>query len=328
MKYASIDIGTNTLRLLVAEVDSRGALKPLIYDRAITRLGGGYTEGHGIDGGSAERTLSALEAFKEVLTGEAVESVVATATSVVRRARNRDRFLREIEERTGIRAEVISGEEEARLSLIGVLSVLNDTSGRMLVVDIGGGSTEFIAAEGGALLGSWSMEMGVVHLTEDYLKNDPPEERELRSMEASVSGVLRELKARMEAAHMEPSLYGGGGGSTGARLVGTAGTITTLAALDQDLDVYDRDKINNYTLTRERVAELYRGLAGITMREREKILSLEKGREDLIIPGSAIVFLTMEAFGFGEMTVSDAGLLEGIIIDGVRKGAETEQTEV
>jgi len=110
--------------------------------------------------------------------------------------------------------------------------------------------------------------------------------------------------------------------------VGTAGTITTLAALDQDLDVYDRDKINNYTLTRERVAELYRGLAGITMREREKILSLEKGREDLIIPGSAIVFLTMEAFGFGEMTVSDAGLLEGIIIDGVRKGAETEQTEV
>ncbi|MBI5491330.1 MAG: exopolyphosphatase [Deltaproteobacteria bacterium] len=308
--YASIDIGTNTLRLLIAGEEG-GRLKPLIYKRAITRLGGKYTDEAGIDKDSANRTFEALEDFKKIISENNAQEVLAFATSVVRRARNRDWFTGEVFRRTGIKISVISGDEEARLSLLGVLSVIEDRNGRKLVMDIGGGSTEFIFTDGANIAGAWSMEMGVVHLTEEYLKSDPPGERDLCALESEIKGVISELKALMKKEAVEPLEYSG---KKGAVFVGTAGTITTLAALDQDLVVYDRERINNYTLTKEKVGEMYRRLSGMRLKEREKILTLEKGREDLIIPGSAITLLTMESFGFNEIKVSDAGLLEGIII--------------
>lgn len=317
MKYASIDIGTNTLRLLIAEAGADGSLKPLIYKRGITRLGGGYTEDKGIDKASAERTFAALEDFKRVISENNVADVLATATSVVRRARNRDWFLSEVSKRAGIRVAVISGDEEARLSLLGVLSVIDGGSGKRVVMDIGGGSTEFIFTEGTEIKGAWSMEMGVVHLTEAHLKGDPPTHQELETLEGEIKGVIEELKKLMAKGVVDPIEYSG---AKGAEFVGTAGTITTLAALDQNLDVYDRRRINNYTLKKARVRQMYEYLSGLKLNEREKILTLEKGREDLIIPGSAITLLTMDAFGFDDMKVSDAGLLEGIILKRIKAG--------
>lgn len=315
MKYASIDIGTNTLRLLIAGAEGEGKIKPLIYERAITRLGGNYTEDKGIDRDSAERALKALESFASEIKKAGVDDVTAVATSVVRRARNREAFINEVFNRTGIKINVISGGEEARLALLGVLSVLKDGSGNRVVMDIGGGSTEFIFTKGNELKGSWSMEMGVVHLAEKHLKSDPPKESELRALEEEVASVIDGLRVGMEEGGVSPFDYCA---EKDCVFVGTAGTITTLAALDQDLQIYDRDRINNYTLTRERIREMYGQLSGLKLREREAILSLEKGREDLIIPGSAITLIVMEAFGFKWMKVSDAGLLEGIIIDKAR----------
>ncbi|MBI5888569.1 MAG: exopolyphosphatase [Deltaproteobacteria bacterium] len=317
MKYAAIDIGTNTLRLLIAEADSSGRLSPLVYRRAITRLGGSYTESAGIDPMSAQRTFAALEEFKRVIDEVGVESVEAAATSVVRRAGNKKWFLSEIEKKTGISVSVISGEEEARLSLLGVLSVLNDPRGcdtprgRRLVMDIGGGSTEFIATDDGGIRGVWSMEMGVVHLTETHLKSDPPQDAEIKALRGEIGAVMGELKAGMANAGVNPADYSM---ASGAVFVGTAGTVTTLAALDQGLEVYDRTRINNATLSRPRVERLYRYLVGLTLRERQTVLNLEKGREDLIISGALIAIAAMDEFGFEEIKVSDAGLLEGIVI--------------
>lgn len=313
MKYASIDIGTNTLRLLIAEIDSSGRLSPLVYRRAITRLGGSYTESVGIDRMAAQRAFAALEGFKRVIDEVGVESIEAAATSVVRRAKNKEWFLNEIEKKAGISVSVISGEEEARLSLLGVLSVLNDPNGRRLVMDIGGGSTEFIATDDSGIRGVWSMEMGVVHLTETHLTSDPPSEAEIKALCAEIGAVIVELKSGMANAGVMPSDYSA---ASGAVFVGTAGTVTTLAALDQGLEVYDRTLINNATLSRPRVERLYRYLVGLTLKERQTVLNLEKGREDLIVSGALIAIAAMDEFGFEEIKVSYAGLLEGIIIAG------------
>jgi len=317
MKYASIDIGTNTLRLLVAEPDDDGLARPLLYDREVTRLGGGYSDEKGLSLEAVDRTLDVLERFKSRVEEQGAELVSAVATSVVRRAVNRDWFTAEIRERTGIETRVIDGDEEARLSLAGVRTVLSDPSGRFLLMDIGGGSTEFIASAGGAAVGVWSMEMGVVHLAEKYLKGDPPSGAGLSSMECEIKETAAELKRRMLRKRVEPSVFSA---YRGAALVGTAGTATTLAAIDQHLKEYERQRINNYVLDRESVGRIYRRLSRMRLRERVSAVGIEKGREDVIIPGAAIVLQVMEYFGFGSMVVSDAGLLEGIIVERLSAG--------
>jgi len=310
MKYASIDTGTNTLRLLIAEKAPDGALKPLLYKRAITRLGGGYTLETGMDSAAMERSIKALTEFGKIISDYGAERVRATATSVVRRAVNRDFFIGEVRKRAGIEIEVIDGLTEAGLTLLGVNSVITGEAARSLVMDIGGGSTEFIVTRDGASIGAWSLEMGVVRLTENFLGHDPPQGGELHAMENEIRGAISGLRERMRAEGVNPALYNG----SKTLFIGTAGTITTLAALDQDLDEYERDKINNYTLSKQRIDFFYKYLAGLTIKEKKGLAPLEKGREDLIIPGAAITKITMEAFGFNEVRVSDAGLLEGLII--------------
>jgi exopolyphosphatase/guanosine-5'-triphosphate,3'-diphosphate pyrophosphatase len=343
VKYASIDIGTNTLRLLIAEPEPTG-LRPLLYKRAITRLGGGYTETNGIDRGSAERTIRTLGGFKKAIEENGVHRVIAVATSVVRRAVNRDWFLSEALKRTSLQISVIDGSEEAWLAVLGVLSVIGSGDGdARFVMDIGGGSTEFILTRGSEVVGSWSMEMGVVHLTEDHLKSDPPQKGELKAMKEEIADIISGLKEQMRRDVGEPSVppetvpdrtvpdrtvqdrtvpdrtvqdrtVPDRTVPDRTVLVGTAGTITTLAALDQDIASYDPAKINNYTLTLGAVKGMYERLSRLKFAEREEILTLEKGREDLIIPGSAIVLSVMDSFGFDTMKVSDAGLLEGLIL--------------
>jgi len=319
-KYASIDIGTNTLRLLIAEAGKDGELKPLVYERVITRLGGGFSGKDGIDRASAERTFRALEKFKKLIDGYGAAKKSAVATSVVRRAKNRDWFLKEISERTGLTVSVISGKKEAELSFLGVLSVIGALQKKdKLVMDIGGGSTEFILTGGMDIRGVWSMEMGVVHLAENHLKGDPPEKHELEGLGREIKGVIEDLKKSMKEKGISVEKYSE---KANAEIIGTAGTITTLAAIDQDLAEYDRDKINNYILKKSRIEGIYNRLVSCTLMEREKILSLEKGREDLIIPGALIVLNVMGSFGFDSMRVADAGLLEGAIINELCLAAE------
>ncbi len=316
MKYATIDTGTNTLRLLIAEPGPGGGLRPLLYKRAITRLGGGYTVEAGMATEAMERSISALTEFGHIIRDQGVQQLRATATSVVRRARNSDVFIQEVKNRAGIEIEVIDGMEEARLTLMGVNSVISEPAERSLVMDIGGGSTEFIATLKGESIGAWSLEMGVVRLTERFFNSDPPCRDELFAMEREINEVISGLFRQMTADGVDPVQYYGGGG---VEFIGTAGTVTTLAALDQDLEEYDRAKINNHTLSRQSVEYFYKYLSGLTISEKESILMLEKGREDLIIPGIAITLAVLHRFGFQAVKVSDAGLLEGLIIEMMKK---------
>ncbi len=320
MKRASIDIGTNTLRLLIAEVGVDGKIEPLLCKRAITRLGGGYTEKVGISEEAAERSMKALSRFAEVIISEGLETENATvsATSVMRRACNAESIVRRVKERTGLEIEIITGEQEASLSMLGVTSVLSLESllarRPILTIDIGGGSTEFIASSGSItgpeIKGAWSLELGVVHLSEQYLLSDPPKQEELVNMTEEIEGVIGVLKAQMKADGIDLEKYY----SKDAIFVGTAGTVTTLAAIEMKMDEYDPDRINNYTLTEEGIEVIFDRLKRLTLKEREKIPSIEKGREDLIVTGIAIILLAMRAFGFKELVVSDAGLLEGLLL--------------
>lgn len=312
MRVASVDIGTNTLRLLIADVDD-GTIRPVLYKRAITRLGGGYGDERGIDPASARRALQVLVDYAGVIKEHAVELVLPVATSVVRKAVNRAEFVKEASLLLGASVRVINGEEEAGLSVAGVLSIIDPPGGKMIVMDIGGGSTEyaFVPGDKGGFT-AFSMEMGVVHLTESRLKNDPPTDAEARELSADIDSVLADLRARACDRGLDHAAYSSRGGS---RLVGTAGTVTTLASVALGLMDYDPKKINNCVLPKRAVEDIYSRLLSMTIMERGELLSLEKGREDLIVSGAAIVLRTMDAFGFDSLTVSDAGLLEGIIYD-------------
>lgn len=317
MKFAAIDIGTNTLRLLIAEkAPTKHAMKPLGYKRTITRLGGGYTEDKGIDAESAERTFRALEDFKADIDKHEVEPehIRAVATSVVRKAGNAEWFIEEVKKRTGLIVEVISGVEEARLSFMGVVFVL-ETRGlmdqRRLVMDIGGGSTEFIISSGMEIKAMWSTELGVVALTEKHLQTDPPTKDELSSLGSEVDAGIDDLKRGMGEIELDPGMISK---EEGFELVGTAGTITTLAAIGQKLTEYAPHKVNNYILTKVQLKDIYENLLSMPNKERLNIIGIEAGREDLIISGCVVAQKVMDAFGFEFIKVSDGGLLEGIIL--------------
>lgn len=307
MKLASIDIGTNTLRLLIGEVDSDGHIRDTVLERKITRLGGGF-DGRFLHPDAKRRTLAALRQFAKTLTQNDVSKVKASATSIAREALDGRDFIDEIRQKTGIVVEIISGNREAALTLKGVLSTLNGKERPALIFDIGGGSTEYIAAEKGKIEALSSLQMGVVSLAEKHLKSDPPAKSDISAISKTVEEFLDHLNAglpELAAVAAKP----------GAILVGTAGTVTTLAAIDQKLDVYDSRKINNYILTKTSVEALFESLSARTHSERAAIAALEEGRADLIIPGAIIVLKTMERFGLDELVVSDYGLLEGLLLD-------------
>ena len=204
--------------------------------------------------------------------------------------------------------EVIGEEEEASLALKGVLSCVTVRTGYALAFDIGGGSTEYILSDLAKPLYSESLKLGVVHATETFLKSDPPKEEEVDKLSAHVEGMLRPFPKRLAETGLRGKLPPENSDIT---LIGTAGTITTLAAMDQGLTAYDPSKINNHVLSYKTVKRLFTIMLPLTLSERRRLKALEGGREDLIIAGTIIVLKTMDVFGFEKMLVSDGGLLEG-----------------
>lgn len=309
---ASIDIGTNTFRLLISELNDNGQLHQRVIKREITRLGGGFTATGGLTEDSMARGIATLSAFSGLLREHKVDEVRAVATSVVREARNGREFVRKVKEKTGLDVEVIDGDEEALLALKGVLSCITLNTSYALVFDIGGGSTEYILSSLGNPVYSESLKLGVVHEAERFLHSDPTKEEEIEKVSNHVVEILKPFLDNLVQNGLEKRLPPENMDIT---LIGTAGTITTLAALDQGLEIYDPFRINNYLLTHDRVKRLLNDIYPLALSERRRLLSLEGGREDLIVAGTVIVLKTMEVFGFKEMMVSDGGLLEGVLID-------------
>ncbi len=310
--FASIDLGTNTVRLLVAKRDSKG-FKQLYSNQVITRLGEGLSNGGILIDKAMERTIVTVLKFKDEAMRYNPSAIWVVATSAVRVAKNRTEFIERLKSVTGLQLEVIPWEEEARMTLLGVFSsnlplpLLNKegSKGRAIIFDIGGGSTEYVFTENKKLVNSVGTDLGVVHLSEKYIKTDPVDEEELLKLEAVIADKIKNVRDRINSSLITHH---------SSLLIGTAGTVTTLAALDLNLYPYAPSKINGYILKLKNVKKLLDRLKKMPLKERRNIPALEKGREDLIIPGAVIVIKTMEILGFDSMVVSDYGLREGIIL--------------
>lgn len=305
MILAGIDIGTNTLRLLIAETGPQ-PFRQLFSDRTITRLGQGLDRSGALAPDAQERTLSALARFAEQVRLHSATALAAVGTSALRMAGNTPDFIRAAKARAGIEVRVITGDEEARLTLLGVRSALGPgpagRSGTCLVLDIGGGSTELILARSGGESAVRSLPLGAVYLTERFIHHDPPRQDEINGLRNAVRETLR-------------SLDGPGGAVLPAALIGTAGTITTLTAMHLGMNEYDPERINGSRLTKQVIDRLVASLAAKDLLERRVMKGLEPGREDIILAGAVVVQEVMERAGAADLLVSEGGLREGIVLD-------------
>lgn len=310
---AAIDLGTNTVRLLIADISPEGSLAPIRRERIITRLGEGFHRSGCISEAASARSLEALHTFQRIISQYGVARLFPVATSVVRDAGNGREFIARAAHATGISIKIASGTEEAYLTHAGVLSLIAAPE-RCTVVDIGGGSTELVLSDKGVPARTASIPLGVVHLAERLLLSDPPAAPELTLLK---SFIRKQLSAHLIPA-FSPSPDLAGPQECSIPLLGTAGTITTLAAIDQHLRHYDPDRINGYRLWRRRIAAIYRHLCGLPACDRTALPGMERGREDLIVPGALLLMEIMRFFRSEIITVSDGGLLEGILVDAHR----------
>jgi exopolyphosphatase/guanosine-5'-triphosphate,3'-diphosphate pyrophosphatase len=306
MRLATIDLGSNTVRLLVADVDPHTrAWRVVETAQRVTRLGEGLAASGRLGPGPAERTTAVVGEYVVRARRASAERVLIVATSAVREAANGADFAAGLERATGERVRVVSGEEEAALTLAGVLSGLGDggaSGGGMLIFDVGGGSTEFVLARGGEAVAAISLRLGVVDLAERYPFREAVDWARYRAMYAEIADRLAgELPAEIR-------------GTRPDRLVGTAGTATTLAALDLGLAAYDAARVQGHALARGAIEDLLARLGALTVAERGALPCLEPGRADLIVGGTAIVLATMELLGVDVLVVSDWGLREGILV--------------
>lgn len=303
MRIAAIDVGTNTIRLLVADPDPARGYRPVFATQEITRLGQGLRADRQLQPEPVRRSLEAVRRFARLARSHGAERVVAIGTSALREARNAETLLAPAG-RLGLEFRVISGEEEAALTLLGVRASLRQLPPHLLMLDIGGGSTEFLLAEGARIRATVTTGLGSVRLTEAYLASDPPTPEELGRLRTAVDARIHAL-GQGELPAFPPD----------GVLVGTGGTITTLAAIDLGLAQYDPDRVNGHLLSRARIASLLEELASLPLARRLAVPGLEPGRADIILAGAIVCLLAMECFGFGELRVSEGGLREGILLD-------------
>ena len=303
MRLASIDIGTNTLRLFICESHAR-RLKPLYKDRVITRLGGGFSQKKKlIPDSSIRRSIDAISEFSRVIEKYRVERLRAVATSVVRESANGDVFVGMVRDETGIDVEIISATEEARFMVLGVLNSVVVESTRKVIIDIGGGSTEFVVLNGDVIENIISTNLGVVHLTEQFLGDKVAVKGDLETLANFIDKSFKQNLSTEDLTSKKD-----------LKLIATAGTPTTLAAIEIGLKEYDAGLVNGFVLNRDAVNRIFNRLIRLTAEERLQVSGLEKGREDVIIPGTLILLKSMELFSTDEVIVSDGGLLEGIAI--------------
>jgi len=298
---ASIDIGSNTARLLILESTGDQKFNLLVSKRNITRLGEGIDTQGKLTEHRMQTTLKVLSGFRQICLENGDPPLFAVATSAVREASNGQEFVRLAKKETGIDIKIITWEEEARLTLEGVYWKIPHENRRVITFDIGGGSTEFILSEGENIKDFCSTSLGVVRLTEKFITQHPVDEKEYHSLQNHLQDELQTVKNKLSA--FLPEL-----------LIGTAGTVTTLAALKENIYPYDPEKIHGSTFSRPEAESILDDLKGKSLSQRLLLKPMEPGREDLIIAGTAIVLETMRVFGCEILTVSEYSLREGLIL--------------
>ena len=287
LRVAAIDLGTNTTRLIVADVTD-GTVDPVLRRTTITRLGEGVDARRRLLPLPITRVRNCLSDYRRELESLGAERALVVATSAVRDAENGEAFLGEIEWSYGFKTRLLTGEEEAELTLRGVGGV----DEAAVVVDIGGGSTELITSRQ-----RLSTELGSVRLTERFLESDPPAASELEELARAIRSLLQEHDLSAE------------------RGIGVAGTVTSLAALDLGLVEYDPERVHGHALSREAVERQLERLAALPLAERREVPGLEPERAPVIVAGAAILLEVMRHFGLEEIEVSERDLLDGAALE-------------
>jgi exopolyphosphatase/guanosine-5'-triphosphate,3'-diphosphate pyrophosphatase len=288
--------------LLIADLSPGGKLIEVRSERRILRLGEGVDRAKQLSVVAMDRVLQCLKEWREIIDALHVDAMAVVATSAVRDAANRDEFLDSVKREAGFDVELISGEEEARRTMMGIRSGLPVGVADVLALDVGGGSTEFILDSPCQNPVVRSIDIGVVRLCERLLHHDPPTDGEVQQAREWVAKETKAAVAEM-------------GSYQTATFVGTAGTITSLAAMAQKLPTYEPARIHNYRLRLDTIQELEQTLLSRRKADRVGLPGLEKGREEVIAAGAIIIRTVMETLGVSNVLVSDLGLREGVLIE-------------
>ncbi|MCK8817001.1 Ppx/GppA family phosphatase [Natroniella sulfidigena] len=288
MSVAAIDIGTNSVRLLIAQQEGK-QLKRLASKLETPRLGAGICQNDYLNQDAIERTIEVLKGYQKIVEQFDASSYVV-ATSAVRDATNQQEFLQQVKEETGFEIKVVSGEEEARLSYLGITSSITHLEEQVLAVDIGGGSTEFIYGVKDELEEYTSINLGAVRLTEKY-------DDDFDKINLVAEKMIKEAIDNKDC----------------VQLLGVGGTVTTLVAIELELEPYNRKKVDGYFLTKSSIERIFNKLSCLSLAERKKIIGLQPKRADIILAGIIILLKIMEETNLEQIQVSEAGILEGII---------------
>jgi exopolyphosphatase/guanosine-5'-triphosphate,3'-diphosphate pyrophosphatase len=308
VRVAVVDIGTNSTRLLVADVAGDGAVTELERHTRVTRLGDRVDKTGRLADDAMARVLDALAAYRDLIDRRAAATTVAVLTSAVRDAANGSAFAARVRDDYGLDARTIPGDEEARLTFLGATSERPpDDATPTVVIDIGGGSTEFVVGAGHEVGFHVSTQAGVVRHTERYIASDPPTRAELDALAGDVRAIF---EAQVPAEVRD---------STRAAIA-VAGTATSLAAIDLDLECYDSNRVHGHSLSVDRCAEILERLAALPEPERRRVRGLHPDRAPTIVAGVVMLIEALRAFGLDCTEVSEHDILRGAALEAVHRG--------
>ena len=307
-RIAVVDLGTNSTRLLVADVTAGRLLDELERRSVVTRLGAGVDATGRLAEAAQQRVFETLAGYRELADRHGAARSVAVATSAVRDAANGHEFQEAVRERFGFDIRTLSGEEEARLTFLGATARSATGTGAVLVIDIGGGSTELVVGSPGKVPDFHvSTNLGSVRQTERHLTADPPPHGEMEALAAAA----REIIAAGVPVRVRDSVQNG---------IAVAGTATSLAAIDQELDPYDSSRVDGYRLVLGECERMLARLAAVALEERREVPGLHPDRAPTIVAGATILVESMRAFGLESVEVSEADILHGAALDALAPG--------
>ena len=302
-KLAAIDIGTNSIKLLIATVEDDGALEIISREKSLVRLGSETLASGRLPEEAIEAGASTVEQFLRSIRASGAELTKAVATCAVREASNAGRFIEAVRRRTGVEIEVISGDEEARLINLAVRSEFPSRLDPLFLVDIGGGSTEFVISDGARVLLSESLPLGVVRLADRFARNDPPSEKDRKAMKKEIRAVAKKAIDGVRRTGFKTC-------------VGTSGTIQSLSQV-HEASILGRETLpsGHRALTRDGLKKVNRLLRKTTAKEKLRISGLDPRRRDISVPGGILLAWILKRSGAGEIVVGERGLREGILLD-------------
>ncbi len=311
MRAAVIDLGSNSIRLLVADISSKGEVIPVARDLITTRLGRGVNQNNILDEKSISDTVSALVNFRNKAKSLGSESIFAFGTSALREASNSSALLEKAKE-IGINVEILSGEREALLSFFGARLGLK-TVGVSLVIDIGGNSTEFVLGDDEKIEKAESLPIGAVRWTQKYIKSDPPAFNEIAQARKQIDLMIKDFADYFKKVKESKEVT----------VVGVGGTLTTLAAVAQELEIYDSNKVHGYVLNKQTIDDIFLKLLFKTSEERLKVKGLMPQRADIITAGVLIAKSIMEDFNISQITVSESDIMEAYLVENLESSTDS-----